>query len=164
MIDSCAGTSTSPDGGAHIRGLFWLQCCAAGGKWRRVGHLYKQSLQFVSVVRLRVSIKANHLWWWQQVSHLLQQSEVQTFHQVSVLHVTSQKLRLLNQLTTLLCCRLISENHTTNTLIHFKYTNTSTKTPICWYRHRYTDILVNTQNQGIREQKHMNHQELLISN
>lgn len=44
------------------------------------------------------------------LTHLLKQSKIQTFHQVSVLHVTSQELGLLDQLTPFLCCWLITEN------------------------------------------------------
>lgn len=42
------------------------------------------------------------------VTHLLKQSKIQTFDQVSVLHVTSQELGLLDQLTPFFCCRLIT--------------------------------------------------------
>ena len=52
------------------------------------------------------------------VSHLLQQRKVQTFHQVSMLHVTSQELGLLDQLTTFLCCRFISERYITHKYKH----------------------------------------------
>lgn len=40
-------------------------------------------------------------------AHLLQQRKVQTLHQVSVLHVTTQELGLLDQLSPLLCSRFI---------------------------------------------------------
>jgi len=40
-------------------------------------------------------------------AHLLQQCKVQTLHQVSVLHVTTQELGLLDQLSPLLCSRFI---------------------------------------------------------
>lgn len=40
-------------------------------------------------------------------THLLQQSKVQTLHQVSVLHVTTQELGLLDQLSPLLRSRFI---------------------------------------------------------
>lgn len=55
------------------------------------------------------------------LTHLLKQSKIQTFHQVSVLHVTSQELGLLDQLAPLFCCRLITgnghqvQNYTTKT-------------------------------------------------
>lgn len=72
------------------------------------------------------------------LSHLLQQGEVQTFHQVSVLHVTTQELGLLDQLTTFLCCRLIAANtRSTGQLAAFSTSANIHMTRVSWsYTHQ----------------------------